>query len=65
MAGLLGCLLVGYQQAAGNVAEGLPEEAAAGSTDTLCPVKDDVKICVSMHSCSVGGQSLAVTLNGV
>ena len=47
------------------MAEGLPEEAAAGSTDTLCPVKDDVKTCASMHSCSVVGQSLAVTWNGV
>ena len=47
------------------MAEGLPEEAAAGSTDTLCLVKDDVKICASLHSCSEFGQSLAVTWNGV
>ena len=55
----------GCQQAAGNVAKGLPEEAAAGFTDTCCGYVDDVKICASMHSCSVVGQSLAVTKSGL
>ena len=57
----------GYQQAAGNVMRGLPEETAADLTGTSCGNIDDyikmtcigdVKLCASMHSCSVVGRVL-------
>ena len=47
------------------VVTGLPEETAAGSTDTSWRYKDDVKVCASLHSCSEVGQSLAVAWNGL